>query len=403
MRILLLAPHEFYADRGTPIAVDLLLRALSAQGHEVDVLAYHLGSTPGYPNLTVHRIPRLPFIRSVPPGLSGKKLLCDAAFFAAMLRLLARRQFDVVHAVEESVFMAMVGRALFGVPYVYDMDSSLSRQVLARLPALRPIAGALRLAEGLAMRYSDAVAPVCDALARMAEAYQPRRVVMLRDVSLLGRKPDGEGAIGRGAEVRAELGPRAGAGLVAMYVGNLERYQGIDLLLEAFALAACRVPTLTLVVIGGRPRDVARYERLAGQRAVGSRVRFLGPRPVERLGDYLAAADLLVSPRIRGENTPMKIYSYLHAGKAVLATDLPTHTQVLGPAVALLVAPRPEALADGLVRLAGDPGLRARLGAAGRRLVEERHSAAAFAAQVAALYGRPDTLDAAASAVSTGA
>jgi glycosyltransferase involved in cell wall biosynthesis len=403
MRILVLAPQEFYADRGTPIAVDLLVRALSAQGHEVDVLAYHLGSTPGYPNVTVHRMPRIPFIRSVPPGLSGKKLVCDVAFFAAMLGLLARRRFDVVHAVEESVFMAMVARALFGVPYVYDMDSSLSQQVLARLPALRPIAGALRLAEGLAVRYSDAVAPVCDALARMAEAHQPRRVVMLRDVSLLGRKPDGEGAIGRGADVRAELGPRAGTGPVAMYVGSLERYQGIDLLLEAFALAARRVPALTLAIVGGRSQDITRYERLAVRLGVGARVRFLGPRPVERLGDYLAAADVLVSPRIRGENTPMKLYSYLHAGKAVLATDLPTHTQVLGSDVALLVAARPEALADGLVRLGEDPGLRARLGAAGRRLIEERHNPAAFAAQVAALYGRRDALDAAASAVSAGA
>ena len=43
----------------------------------------------------------------------------------------------------------------------------------------------------------------------------------------------------------------------------------------------------------------------------------------------LLAADVLVSPRLKGLNTPMKIYSYLDSGSAVLATRLRTHTQVL--------------------------------------------------------------------------
>ena len=78
----------------------------------------------------------------------------------------------------------------------------------------------------------------------------------------------------------------------------------------------------------------------------------------------LAQADVLVSPRITGDNTPMKIYTYLHSGKPILATRIPTHTQVLHPGVAMLAAPQVEEFAGAMARLARNEELRARLGEA---------------------------------------
>ena len=68
---------------------------------------------------------------------------------------------------------------------------------------------------------------------------------------------------------------------------------------------------------------------------------------------------MLASPRIRGTNTPLKIYSYLRSGKPIVATNLITHTQVLTPDIALLVEPEAEAFAAGLARLIDDPAARA--------------------------------------------
>jgi glycosyltransferase involved in cell wall biosynthesis len=383
MRVLVLAPQPFYIERGTPIAVDRLVRTLADAGHEVEVLAFHLGETPVYRNVTVHRIPRVPFVRAVGPGLSARKLLCDAVFAVSLVRLLARRRFDAIHAVEESVFLAMVLGPLLGVPYVYDMDSSLSDQVLADAPSLHPVAPLLRAAERAAVRRSAAVAAVCDDLARRAEADGARRVVLLRDISLLPEGPPPAPAAR--AALRADLGAGPAETLV-LYVGNLEPYQGIDLLVDGFAAAAARDPSLRLAVAGGAAADVARYRRRVESAGLAGRARVVGPRPVARLGEHLDAADILVSPRVQGTNTPMKLYSYLHAGRPVVATDLPTHTQVLTGEVALLVPPEPAALAAALLRLTTDAPLRARLGAAGRALVEQRHGPAAFTRQVIALY-----------------
>jgi glycosyltransferase involved in cell wall biosynthesis len=379
MRILLLAPHPFYQERGTPLAVDLLLRVLSARGDRVDVLTYAAGEDVHYPGVTLHRIPRLPLVRRVPPGLSLKKLVCDAAMAGKLLALTARERYDLIHANEEAVFLAMAVRRLRRVPYVYDMDSSLPQQVVEKAPALRPLAPLMRWRERRAIRGALAVVPVCDALAEVARRAGAPNVFLLRDVSLLEGAPwplpDG---------LRGELGLR---GPCFMYVGNLEHYQGVELLLDSFAALLRRVPDAALVIAGGSPAHVCHYTERAGRLGVSGSVRFLGPQPLSRMAALFGAADVLVSPRLKGANTPMKIYSYLDSGKAVLATDLPTHTQVLTPDVALLAPPRAEAFAEAMARLAGDPALRARLGARGRDLARREYSQAAYDRAARALYG----------------
>jgi len=100
----------------------------------------------------------------------------------------------------------------------------------------------------------------------------------------------------------------------------------------------------------------------------------------------MAEADILVSPRIHGTNTPMKIYSYMASGKAVLATDLPTHTQVLEAETACLAPPDPDAFAAAMTSLIRKPDTRARLGAAARRAVETRYSLDVFRRTLNSLY-----------------
>ena len=85
MRILLLAPQPFYEDRGTPIAVALVLKVLSERGARVDVVTYHEGRDVDLAHVALHRIPRLPFVRGIRPGLSWKKLVCDVFVLLAAL------------------------------------------------------------------------------------------------------------------------------------------------------------------------------------------------------------------------------------------------------------------------------------------------------------------------------
>lgn len=174
--------------------------------------------------------------------------------------------------------------------------------------------------------------------------------------------------------------------LLVMYVGNLETYQGVDLLLESFALVLQKTMQASLVIVGGEPADVQKYQRNAERSGICSHVHFLGQQPVKDLGLYLSQADILVSPRIKGKNTPMKLYSYLDSGKPLVATNLLTHTQLLDHQLAVLTEPIPEEFSQGLLQLIQDENLRLRLGAAGKQFIEQKHTYAAFREKLTELY-----------------
>ena len=157
---------------------------------------------------------------------------------------------------------------------------------------------------------------------------------------------------------------------MVLYVGNLEPYQGIDLMLDAFRAVAERHAAAVLIVVGGAALDIAHYQERVAELSAAGRVRFVGPCPVEMLAAILEYADIVLSPRLEGINTPMKIYSYLQSGKPIVATRLITHTQVLGDDVACLVDPTPAAFAAGMQALIESPERRAALGTRGRAYVE---------------------------------
>ncbi len=380
MRILLLAPHPFYQERGTPIAVGLLAAALAERGESVDILTYHEGEDRSYgDNVTIHRIATPPFAKGVRPGFTVKKLICDVVMYRKACTMARHNAYDCIHAVEESAFMAKRIAARHQVPYVFDMDSSMPQQIADKLPIARPVLPLMRAIEAGAVRRATAVVPMCDALADTARSMGAKHIEVLRDISLLPET----------YTPAPEQGFRQALGLsgpALLYVGNLEPYQGIDLLLDGLTKATQRVPEIALVIAGGRADDIESYTRKAASLGLADRVHFLGPRPLSHMADLFHDADVLVSPRTQGENTPMKIYSYLDADRAILATDLPTHTQVLDSSVARLVPPSANAMANGMVELIQDPELRKTLGGRAKQLARDRYSLAAFREGVDRLY-----------------
>jgi glycosyltransferase involved in cell wall biosynthesis len=384
MRILVLAPHPFFQQRGTPIAVKELLEFLSAEGHQTDVLTYHEGDDVSIPNCRIVRIPRVPGVRGVRPGFSFKKLICDLFMAKKLLSMLREERYDLIHAVEESVFMASAAQRLFGIPFVYDMDSALSEQMLEKHAALAPMRNWFQRVEEGAVRASLGVLAVCPALEKKARNHaQDKLVACVEDSTLLRPHP---------AEVerlRSDFGP---AYPLFLYVGNLERYQGVDLLLEGFAEALGAIPSARLAVIGGDEGDINRYQQRVKDLGLLEKVQFLGPRPLADLGGYLSQADVLVSPRLMGNNTPMKIYSYLDSGVPILATRLPTHTQVLDDSIACLAPPHPVEFGKAMAQLALDRGRRTRLAVRARERVQRDFTPEAMRRKLRQFYGSVTTL-----------
>ncbi len=176
---------------------------------------------------------------------------------------------------------------------------------------------------------------------------------------------------------------------VVMYAGNVGMSQSLDLVLAA-APASPHDPRVVFVINGS---GAARPE--LERRAKGlDNVRFVDMQPAERLTEVLAAGDIHVVPLRAGlarSSVPSKLYSILAAGRPLVASvDLGTEVArtVVEAGPGLAVPPDdPEAFTKAVIRLVGDAGGAAAMGAAGRRFVERWASPAAVAGRYEAPFG----------------
>jgi glycosyltransferase involved in cell wall biosynthesis len=169
---------------------------------------------------------------------------------------------------------------------------------------------------------------------------------------------------------------------VVLYSGNFESYQGVELLVEAAGL----VPEARFLFMGGEPAEIEALRARARAAGSGDRCVFSGKRPPSELPPFLALADVLVSPRSRGANTPFKVYTYLASGKPLVATRIPTHTQILDDTLAFLAEPTPAGLAAGIRQALADPAEARARADRGRALIDREYSPARFAEKVARAY-----------------
>lgn len=160
--------------------------------------------------------------------------------------------------------------------------------------------------------------------------------------------------------------------------GHLYAGRGADL----FMRLAARFPQVSFVWVGGRPEDVAAYRAKANQAGLKN-VTLTGLVSQRQVPWYQAAADILLMPYDRsisgssGGNSaeicsPMKMFDYLAAGRAILSSDLPVFHEVLNAANAVFAPPEDlESWSGALQQLLADPTLRERLSAQARQDAEE--------------------------------
>jgi glycosyltransferase involved in cell wall biosynthesis len=349
-RILAIAPQPYFASRGTPISVYYRTLVMAEQGATIDLLTYGSGRDVSMPGVRHFRIPRIRAFEPIPVGPSWKKFVLDLLMIGWTIRLLVRNRYEVVHAHEESVFWCSVLKRVLGFRLIYDMHSSLPQQLqntgYTRSPVL---IGSFRMLEKRCLRVADAVVTVCPDLRDYARSQQASENVLLIENSLF---EDVHFTAPEELRTQREETPevRFGPGhSVVLYAGTLEVYQGLDLLLDAFVHVVREVPSARLLIVGGQPHQVAKLAARAAGLGLTDACQLTGQVAKPNVARYVQVAQVLVSPRLTGTNTPLKIYELLASGRPLVATRIWSHTQVLDDSVCRLVEPDPRSLANGLV------------------------------------------------------
>jgi glycosyltransferase involved in cell wall biosynthesis len=375
MRILMIAPCPFFLLRGKPIRVLNNTAGLALLGHRVDVVTYPQGepidnalpaSIVGEVtrNVRLHRIGADSELRdTAKPGLSVRKLLSVPRLYRKAKALLGEAAaggdpYDCLYG--HDIDGALVGTRLkrvTGVPLVYDMHGSF-RELMANIHgSAGPLAGFYGLFEKRAYRDADAIFAnwphLVPVVSRLTD---PAKVTLVQDKPLLSALEQLE----RGQKSDT-LKRQMGVERLLVYTGNFAVYQRVDILLEMMGLLRQRGVTAaraTLVLAGGGGETLAADAARKGL----DNVRFIGPKYGDDLSELLMNADVALSPRVTENYPPMKVITYIMARTPTVATDLPSHRQMLTHEQTGLLCPAtPEAFADATQRLLDDAALHQRL------------------------------------------
>ena len=375
VRILAIAPQPFFTPRGTPLSVYYRTLVTAGLGHDVDLLTYGQGHDVELEGVQVIRIPPFEWLGPIPVGPSLLKLFLDGVLILRALGLLLRRRYDVVHAHEESVFFSRWLKPLFRFKLIYDMHSSLPQQLTNfRFTTSRALIGLFEALENSSLSSADAVITISPALARYATSLMPEpQNHFLIENSLfddirLTNSPDID------SEVDHWLGQLPIERRIVSYAGTLEPYQGIDLLLGAFVTVGQQVSTAHLLVVGGSSEQVERYRRLADELGIGDRCLFTGALPIGVTRALSRRAAVVTSPRVSGDNTPLKIYEQLASNRPLVATRILAHTQVLSDDVCYLAEAEPGDFARALIAALTDESTSRKKSQAAHELYDRKYS-----------------------------
>jgi len=276
----------------------------------------------------------------------------DAGYVRRLARWLRQRRPDVLHMHNETaLFYGTLAGRLARVPYLIytEHDGVFPRSLGARW------------ANRTLVRWLTQAVAVSEAVRDLwcrNDGIDPVRVTVI---------PNGVPDI-LGAAVRP---PREDGRFRIGCVSRLSREKGVDVLVEAFARIRRCTPDAELVLIGDGAQRAA-LEQQAADSGVAGHVQFLGTR--DDVPALLATFDAYVLPS-RTEGLPMALLEAMAAGLPVVATAVGGVPEVIVDGEnGLLTGPEdPGALADAVVRLAGDDDLMRRLGAAARAAYEREY------------------------------
>jgi glycosyltransferase involved in cell wall biosynthesis len=321
----MIAPTPYFADRGCHVRIYEEARALTKLGHEVCIVAYHLGRD--MPGVRVVRTPHVPWYNKLEAGPSWHKPYLDILLLWKSLAEVRSFRPHLIHAhLHEGALIGSVIKRLLHIPLLFDYQGSLSGESLNH-GFFRDTSPLLKLFRGLE-RFIDRRAD------HIITSSDIGRQELIHDCGIASEKVtnliDGvDTEIFRPysqCEARRELGIPDNVKLV-VYLGLFNRYQGVDLLLDAISIVKAEAPDIRFLLMGFPDKE---YQRKAGEMGIDDVITFTGRVRYDRAPFYLSAGDLAVSPKLAKTEANGKLFNYMACGLPAVVFDNQINREILG-------------------------------------------------------------------------
>lgn len=358
MRIIMIAPTPFFADRGCHTRIYGQISALQRMGYKIKLVTYGLGRE--IDGVETIRCFNFPWYKKLSAGPSIWKI-----FLLPFIALKARKVIkvykpDIVYAyLHEGACVAKFCNFFHKEPtYVFDCQGSLSGEIVQhkfvkeggifhkfflwlekRIDGWFPV---VTQSENLYMQLRN-MGVAEDRMINALDAV---------DTNLFApREPDMELAAKCHINV---LEPRV------LFMGLLEEYQGVNLMFEAFQYVCRQIPQVQFIVIGYP--NVERYQKLAADLGIAENTIFVGKIRFEETPRFLSLSSVAVAPKISTSEGDGKIYNYMAMQMGVVCFDREISREIMGDTGLFAELKNARDMADKIIMLLTDRSLREHLG-----------------------------------------
>ncbi len=381
IRILMLAPTPYFADRGCHVRIYEEARALIRRGCDVRVVTYHIGrDMPGVPTC---RIPAVPWYRRLTAGPSWQKTLLDILLLIRTLSVCRTFRPHILHAhLHEGAFVAMLLKPLLRIPVIMDFQGSLTAECrdhgFFRAGSL--LERFFSVVERTINRAADAIitssSSGAELLCREWGIPAQRVFPVIDGVDTEQFRPHPR------KEARRRLGIPDSAPLV-VYLGVLNGYQGVDLLLEAMSILKARKCRVHFLIMGYPEEGYRSRARTMGLEEMAT---FTGRIDYALAAEHLSAGDVAVSPKLSLSEANGKLFNYMACGLPTVVFDTPVNREILGDAGVYAAYGDAADLAGKIGELLADSRRLERLSRAVREGAEREHSWSARGGRIVEIY-----------------
>lgn len=382
MKIIMIAPTPFFADRGCHTRIYGEITALQRRGHEVKLVTYGLGRE--IEGVETIRCYNFPWYKKLTAGPSIWKIMLLPVIALKAIQSIKLYKPDIVHAhLHEGAFIAKLCSLFDNTPlYVFDCQGSLSGEIIQHkfvrengifhkffqymekkinkwFPIVTQSQNLYHILEGMGVP-EDKMINAMDAVdIKMFVPQEPDKYLV--------------------EKYRIDLSnPRV------LFMGLLEEYQGVDLMFEAFKYVCKKMPDVQFIIIGFP--NIEKYKQMARDLGILNNIFFMGKICYEDAPRYLSLASIAVAPKISLSEGDGKIYNYMAMQMGIVCFERDISREILGDAGLFAEMRNAEDMADKLVQLLTDDELVYRLGKKARARAEQNLSTDKNAEKIEKFY-----------------
>ena len=352
--VIMIAPTPFFADRGCHVRIYEEARALQKLGNRVVIYTYHNGRD--IAGINTRRIMNIPWYRKLEAGPSYHKFYLDFLLLLKLVKSGIYEKANIIHAhLHEGALVGKIYKKFRRIPLVFDFQGSLTGELVDHNFLKR---------KSFAFKFIRKVEKSINSSADAIVVSSANSANLLKEE--LDVKKDKIFVVQDGVDVNefkmhkdtADLKRKLNLPLnkkIVVYLGLLNRYQGIDCLLEAISYLVKKNQNVHFLIMGYP--DVEKYKEIARKKKTSHTVTFTGRIDYKQASQYLSLGNVAVSPKISKTESNGKLYNYMAVGLPIVVFDTPVNREILGELGIYAKLGDPVSLAERLERILSNDNL----------------------------------------------